>query len=362
MEISRFARLWSVTICLVVSSPRQILHTCTCTMIQQIRIMTMATADYIIQVRTHNYNNPGSRLANGDCCQFQYIYQHSNFWSRKCSVSGCKNRFYYCLRSLGSAEADCSGGNTSEIDSSDRPLNFSHPTVLGLPNPLPLPGLTKEWKVKVVTIALNNINMMLTCMQGAQFFLEVVHTSSAASQSELIGQAVFDIQYDYLPLGIEGDPNNFSFPQTQGTNIVLSFRVVCAKNYYGQDCSQFCNKNCTCDPGFTGDFCHETNGCLGVDCGRNGQCVDEVTNYTCVCDPGFTGDTCSEVLSYADETQAHKTPNLTAVLGGAIGSLVVLVLLLLVVVAAMALIIRAQRREGIPCKNFKWNMSNLHSA
>ena len=131
----------------VVSSPCQKLHMCTCTVIQQIRIMTMATADYINQVRTHNYNHPSSQLANGGCCQF---YPHYNFMLRKCIVSGCKNRFYYCLRSLGSAEADCSGGNTtytSEVNSNDRPLNFFHPTVLGLPNPLPLPELTREWKV-----------------------------------------------------------------------------------------------------------------------------------------------------------------------------------------------------------------------
>ena len=42
---------------------------------------------------------------------------------------------------------------------------------------------------------------MLTCREFS-FFLEVVHMNSAATQSELIGQVVFDIRYGYLPLGI----------------------------------------------------------------------------------------------------------------------------------------------------------------
>ena len=100
--------------------------------------MAMATGDYIVEVRTHNYSNPGSLLANGRCCDSPLT---------PCTFHGCDNHFYYCLRSLGSTGAGCSGGKSSNININDAPLNFSQDRVLGLPNPLPLPGLTREWHV-----------------------------------------------------------------------------------------------------------------------------------------------------------------------------------------------------------------------
>ena len=30
--------------------------------------MAMVTGDYIVEVRTHKYSNPGSLLTNGRCC------------------------------------------------------------------------------------------------------------------------------------------------------------------------------------------------------------------------------------------------------------------------------------------------------
>ena len=183
---------------------------------------------------------------------------------------------------------------------------------------------------------------------------------------DLVGQVIHDIQSN-SSLGIESAPVIFGYLQPDRSSIVLSFRVMCAENYYGQDCSQFCNENtncsgrgqcingansftCACNIGYTGEHCDiGINECesKNVTCGRHGQCVDKVAGYTCVCDPGFTGEICSEeVVVPTDEPGEDKTPNLTAVLGGAIGSLVVLVLLLLVVVAAMALVIGSQRKKG----------------
>ena len=102
--------------------------------------MATVIGDYTVEVRTHNYSNPGSLLArNGACCDPLHM-SCLNF-------TGCDNYFYYCLRSLGSNGTDCTGGRTSLINYDDAPLNFSQDTVLGLPNPLPLPGLTKEWHV-----------------------------------------------------------------------------------------------------------------------------------------------------------------------------------------------------------------------
>lgn len=106
---------------------------------QQICMLPRATANYIFEVRTWSYSNPTSRLANGQQCSF--------YNGLSCQPSTCNNRFYYCVRDLGSTESDCNGGKTSPIYSSKNYINFESSTVRGLPNPLPLPGLTREWKV-----------------------------------------------------------------------------------------------------------------------------------------------------------------------------------------------------------------------
>ena len=68
-------------------------------------------------------------------------------------------------------------------------------------------------------------------------------------------------------------------------------------DYIGPNCDVFCTdettENCTCPPGFTGLFCDtDIDDCVGVDCGENQRCVDDLLNYTCVCEPGFTGPDC----------------------------------------------------------------------
>ena len=78
--------------------------------------------------------------------------------------------------------------------------------------------------------------------------------------------------------------------------ILLSFRVACAENFHGQDCSQFCNESCTCDPGFTGDYCHiNIDDCIGVNCSGNGHCEDSVNAFQCICNLGSVGEFCHEI-------------------------------------------------------------------
>ena len=98
----------------------------------------MVKSDYVVMVRTHNFSNPGSLLANGDCCDTR--------GDGLCAVPGCDNYFQYCLRRNGHDE-NC---RRSQINVNEQHLDFSEPTVLGLPNPVPLQGLTKEWRVNMV--------------------------------------------------------------------------------------------------------------------------------------------------------------------------------------------------------------------
>ena len=125
--------------------------------------------------------------------------------------------------------------------------------------------------------------------QRVQFRLEVYETDDGHNGG-LVGRVVHNIS---LQVGEESDVIHFRYPQWDRSSVMLSFKVLCAENYYGQNCSRFCNESCMCDQGFTGEFCHKTNDCLGVNCGKNRQCLDkEDQNYTCVCNPGYTGEEC----------------------------------------------------------------------
>ena len=130
---------------------------------------------------------------------------------------------------------------------------------------------------------------------------------------------------------------------------------MCAENYYDRDCSRFCIKNCTCAPGFTGEFCHKVDDCHGVNYGKNRRCIDGTNGHFCVCNPGYTGENCDELLGTTytdilDETQAtDKNLNIKAVLGGTIGSSMFLMLMLTVLLAAgimASIVIIRQKKKG----------------
>ena len=97
----------------------------------------MVKGDYLFVVTTHGFNNSGSLLSNGACCD------HDEGGS--CAVPGCDSFFRYCLRrSRNGLDEHC---RTSQTNFDDGHLDFSESTFLSLPNPLPLQGLTRNWNV-----------------------------------------------------------------------------------------------------------------------------------------------------------------------------------------------------------------------
>ena len=312
----------------------------------------MVNGEYIVEVRTHSYNNPQSLLANGNCCDM--LNGHSGV------VPGCDNVFYYYLRPIGSYSSGtrCHGGMLSHgVNNDDAPLNFSGDTVLGLPNPLPLLGPSAQWTVRNYRICLYLITAyinMHTCsigIQGVQFYLEVTDQDDGElGTGDFVGRVAYNISSDNITLGVETEPRNFSYKEPPvRSSIVLSFKVVCATGYTGESCDvniDDCqamaincsgrgecfdginNFTCECNTGYTGKHCEvEIDKCGGLNtiCSGNGQCVNDGNSYRCVCDPNFTGETCSD-----------KNINKKAILGGAIGALVLLVVLLLLTVGALA--------------------------
>ncbi|KAG7260084.1 hypothetical protein CRUP_035229, partial [Coryphaenoides rupestris] len=64
------------------------------------------------------------------------------------------------------------------------------------------------------------------------------------------------------------------------------------------------NFSCSCDPGFTGAYCHETqnSSCDSGPCVNGGTCVGSGDAYTCICKDGWEGLTCGQ---NADDCNPH---------------------------------------------------------
>ncbi|KAJ8009230.1 hypothetical protein DPEC_G00086730 [Dallia pectoralis] len=55
----------------------------------------------------------------------------------------------------------------------------------------------------------------------------------------------------------------------------------------------FGNFTCSCDPGFSGAYCHENvNDCVSSPCQSGGTCIDGVNSFQCICPDGWEGRLC----------------------------------------------------------------------
>ena len=96
--------------------------------------------------------------------------------------------------------------------------------------------------------------MLLSCMQGSFQLLVQVHDSDTLTPDDLV-----DIIY--------ASPHNLSIGMAttktyggQRAHITLEFHVVCASDFYGPTCSNFCSETdsggrYTCDPNTGAKLC-----------------------------------------------------------------------------------------------------------
>ena len=109
------------------------------------QLSVLVFADYVVQVEMVSYSNPSNTLLDGQCCD------PGNGGECK-GKERCDTYFIYCLVPHSSTTVGClntytgSTAVSSYIEDGET-IDFSQPTVLGLPNPFNLTGITTTWEV-----------------------------------------------------------------------------------------------------------------------------------------------------------------------------------------------------------------------
>ena len=126
---------------------------------------------YFLEVMLYGYRNPTGTCE--DCVIGQTHGCCDRHNTTECSNFLCDTYFDYCLRPLGSKEEGAGGCSysgyivTPTFNRNDGFINFSQSTVLGLDNPLILPGLTNDWNVSLtnnlITIMSPRCIICMTC-------------------------------------------------------------------------------------------------------------------------------------------------------------------------------------------------------
>ena len=113
---------------------------------------------YYVEVQVFNYSNPSGRCRDCQLSSYEWIASCCDDTEDFDVCSGsqrCDSYFTYCLRPFGSEGKGCEDkeNRTSTINEDDQWMNFSRKTVLGLENPLKLPGLTNGDRSMVCSLS-----------------------------------------------------------------------------------------------------------------------------------------------------------------------------------------------------------------
>ncbi len=278
------------------------------------QLSVLVSADYVLQVEVVSYSNPSNTRSDGQCCDSPQPFNGATPCN---SGERCDTYFTYCLRPrfteattivCPNTEPGFIANSTNVVDGAT--IEFSQPTVLGLPNPFNLTGISTAWEV-LITVVCNSIYHLLL-LQGAQLYIQVFDLDDDGT--DVIERLRVDVSNDgaILPVGttLEGTVTG-----TARIVITISITVLCAPFYNGSSCEilNHCESNavtcsergtcvngfngstCDCNPPYIGTNCESQDFCLNTNCNERGTCNNGLDSYTCSCDPGYTGADCDDI-------------------------------------------------------------------
>ncbi len=115
------------------------------------QLSVLVSANYVVQVRMISYIHPSNTRSDGQCCD-------SEPGNGLCSGGErCDTYFIYCLMPRASTAIGCSNATSgftlvSSVSPDGADIDFSQPTVLGLPNPFLLTGISTAWEVMITVL------------------------------------------------------------------------------------------------------------------------------------------------------------------------------------------------------------------
>ncbi len=133
---------------------------------QCLQLSVLVSADYVVQVELVSYSNPSNTRSDGRCCDPGK--GPCSGWER------CDTYFIYCLILRASTATVCTNKELTTRSSviwNGADINFSQPTVLGLPNPFKLTGISATWEVIILKRKLFfNLSLVICyCRQKLSF-------------------------------------------------------------------------------------------------------------------------------------------------------------------------------------------------
>ncbi|XP_052086414.1 protein jagged-1-like [Mytilus californianus] len=234
----------------------------------------------IVEIRLLKYINAGGVGSNGHCCDGRGPFCFSH----------CDHKFRVCIDDPDGPEdihtCPYYHKDSGEIQNSNI-VTFGS-SIAGIRNPIIIlfdswPGELKL-KVEVWDVDDNNNDYV-------DFLSDVFGLKAARSKLEA-PVAAFQIK--------------------KRTLLTYNVKVYCDEFYYGEHCEIFCKPSdgdfghykCDsttgmqiCDPGWSGQFCDESNIDECQSCNVSQTCINTPSGYGCVCPDGFKGYNCDESIN-----------------------------------------------------------------
>ncbi len=124
------------------------------------QLSVLVSADYVVQVEMVSYSHPSNTRSDGRCCD------PGN--GGTCSGDErCDTFFAYCL--IPRTAVECPNGLFISRSNAQNgaTIDFSQPTVLGLPNPFNLAGLTTAWEVMIIVLVHFSLHIISCYIAGS---------------------------------------------------------------------------------------------------------------------------------------------------------------------------------------------------
>ncbi len=121
------------------------------------QLSVLVSADYVLQVEMVSYSHPSNTRFDGQCCD--------PLNGLPCTGGErCDTYFINCLLPHSSNATECPNTapgftTASSVSTDGADIDFSQPTVLGLPNPFNLTGISTAWEVIITVVYISTFTI-----------------------------------------------------------------------------------------------------------------------------------------------------------------------------------------------------------